>query len=419
MKHGLHIAALLLALVLALPALGLAEAAVETAAQDDPVLFTFDGQEFTLSAVNEELNALLNSGYLDDANDYDSAIENMVLTTLIQHKIAELGLDQFTEEEEAAFLADAQVEWDQAIQDYVNYFITDDTEEARAELASQGEAYYAAYGYSVQALADSLKEQASYDLLQELMVEGKDLTITQEEIDTVYAQWVAEDKEMFGDDAASYELYQNYYGYTICFIPEGYRGILHILLTVDSDLLTAQADAQAAYEESKSDENPDGDAALLAAAEAAQAAVIAAKQDVIDEIYARLAQGEAFQTLIAEYGEDPGMTDPVQSETGYAVHPDSIIWDPAFIAGSFSDKMQQPGDVSDPVVGSYGIHILYYLRDIPGGRAELTDEMSQSIEEYLSNQKLNECYADVLSAWTAEHEIVYNQEAIDAAKAGE
>jgi parvulin-like peptidyl-prolyl isomerase len=181
---------------------------------------------------------------------------------------------------------------------------------------------------------------------------------------------------------------------------------------VDEELLTAYQDAQAAYEDSVTDEAPEGDEALKTARDEAQAAVLASRQTEIDDIYARLAQGEDFAALVAQYGEDPGMTDAAQLAAGYEVHQDSVIWDPVFTAGAFSEKMQQPGDTSDPVIGSYGIHILHYLRDIPGGIIEMTDEISAEIEQYLENQNMNSIYAEALEGWTKEHEIVYDYDAI-------
>ena len=42
--------------------------------------------------------------------------------------------------------------------------------------------------------------------------------------------------------------------------------------------------------------------------------------------------------------------------------------------------LEKVGDVSNPIVGQYGVHILQYLRDVPGGAVELTDEMLKSPE---------------------------------------
>ncbi len=91
--------------------------------------------------------------------------------------------------------------------------------------------------------------------------------------------------------------------------------------------------------------------------------VLESKADVIKEIGKPPGQGEALEALIKEFGEDPGMTNEDNLENGYPVHQSSVVWDPAFVKGAFSDKMQQVGDVSDPVVEAHGIHILKYLRD--------------------------------------------------------
>ena len=48
---------------------------------------------------------------------------------------------------------------------------------------------------------------------------------------------------------------------------------------------------------------------------------------------------EEFAALIKEYGEDPGMTDEARLQTGYQVHKDSVVYDPAFTAGAFSEKI--------------------------------------------------------------------------------
>ena len=85
-----------------------------------------------------------------------------------------------------------------------------------------------------------------------------------------------------------------------------------------------------------------------------------------------------------------------------------------FTEAAFSEKMVKPGDVSDPVVGKNGIHILYYLRDVPGGKVEMTDEIRAEIETYLDSSKKNQVFSEALSEWMTQHEIVYNQEAIYA-----
>ena len=381
---------------------------------DLAVVVTYDGEEITAAQARDALSNLIANGYVTDESEYKTAIEYLLQDRILQGKIQELGLNQFTAEEEEALRADAEEQWAQAIESYVSYFLTEDTDEARAKAQEDAEAYYASYGFTKDALFDSVKSSASYDKLEEHILEGKDYLPTEDEVRAVFEEYAAQDQANFEGNVYMYEVYQNYYGAQPWYKPEGYRGIIHILLSVEEELLTAYQDAQAAYEDSVTDEAPEGSAELKDALEKARDAVLASKQTEIDDIYARLANGEDFAALIAEYGEDPGMTDAARLADGYEVHRDSVIWDPAFTTGAFSEKMTQPGDTSDPVIGSYGIHILHYVRDIPGGIVEMTDEISAEIEEFLENQNKTVYYTEALSAWTAEHEIVYNDDVINA-----
>ena len=405
MKHAFRLLALVLALALSLSVF---TAFAEEAA--DPVLFTFDGEEITLSQVDYALYSMYQNGYVEDASDYDSAIQALIQNKVILAKIAELGLDQFTAEEEAALMADAEAEWQEALDLYVSYFLAEDTPEARAACYEEAELYYAMYGYDVNALFESYKTDAAYDKLEQYILETNPITVSDEEITATFREFAESDQQMYEGNIFYYEYYVLYYGYDSWYIPDGYRGIIHILLNVDEELLTAYSDAQALYEETPTDENK-------AAVDAAKAAILASKQDVIDEIYARLEKGEAFTALIAAYGEDPGMENEVNLNNGYQVHPESVVWDPAFVEGAFSEKMQQPGDVSDPVIGSYGIHILYYLRDIPGGIVPLDTEIYDYIKTELENLQENSVLSAMVTEWTASHDIVYFEDAIAAAKA--
>ncbi|MCR4886198.1 MAG: peptidylprolyl isomerase [Clostridiales bacterium] len=422
MKNALRFLCLALAVMLVSGAFSCpavrAEAAEAAAAEitAETTLATFDGEEIHYHEVYDTAYGLMESDDDSVAANFDRALERLIQSRVADAKIAELGLDQFTAEEEEAFLTEAQAEWDEAVQSYVDYFLSEDTQEARAQAWKDGEAYFQALGYSVAGLADSLRYNASLDRLWEEALKDKDLTVPEEEIRALFEEVAAMDQEQVGDSAMMYEMTKYMRGQDVWFVPEGYRGIIHILLDTDESLLNTYKDAQAAYEETVTEEAPEGDAALLAARDAALQAVLDSKKAEIDDIYARLEKGESFESLIAEYGTDPGMANENTLKEGYAVHRDSIYWDPVFTAAAFSDKMNQPGDTADPVVGSYGIHILHYLRDIPGGIVELSEEIHEEISDYLKSQKENQVIVEALEAWKDGHEIVLNQDLIEAAK---
>ena len=364
----------------------------------DTVLLTVADKSYTAMDVDSMAYMLYTQGYAEAYPDYDTAVENLIQEAVLEDYLEKNGYLDFSEEEAAAFRNEAQVTWDGYLDNYVQYYLTEDTDEAKAELRQQAEQFYISQGATLEAVVDNLRFKAAVEKMETALLDG--YAPTEEEISQVFETYGAQYKAQYENNVSLYEFYTQYYGYESWYVPEGYRAVLHILLDVDDDLLGAYTDAQAALEEAESDENVD-ETAVTAAREAAQAAfdaVIASRQEVIDEIYDRLDKGESFQDLIAEYGTDPGMKDAQYLAEGYKVHAESMIYDTAFTAGAFQERMQKPGDVSDPVVGSFGIHILYYLADVPGGLI-MTDSIHDEIAQTLVSQKLNSAYAETYEAW--------------------
>lgn len=382
----------------------------------DAVVLTVNGREYTVDDLEKDAKLLYDGGYTETYPDYDATVESMIREAVITAHLKAAGYMDFSEEEEKAFLNEAQSQWDQLVAAYVERYLTEDTEEARAQLKEQAEQYFASMGGSVEVLAGDARTQAAWDKLRSDLSGG--YVPSEEEIQQVFDQFGGQYKAQYENNVGMYEFYTQYYGYESWYVPEGYRAVIHILLDVDADILKAFTDAQAAVDEAESAENVD-EAALQQAKEqleAARAAVIASRQDTIDEIYARLEKGESFQTLIAEFGKDPGMQDETMLAEGYHVHAESILWDPAFTAGAFQENMRQPGDVSQPVVGKYGIHILYYLKDVPGGLI-MTDSIRDEIEEYLISLKVDTAFAAEYEEWKNAVEIVRDDAVIDQLKA--
>lgn len=391
-------------------------ALAESSVADDAVVATINGQEITVAELENDAQLLYNAGYVETYPDYDAALESMIREAVVKDHLQKAGYLDYSEEELAAFTNDAQAQWDQLISTYVERYLTEDTEEARATLKTQAEQYFATMGGSVEVLTDDLMYNAAMEKLQEDLTGG--YVPTEEEIQQVFDLYGAQYQAQYENNVGMYEFYTQYYGYESWYVPEGYRAVIHILLNVDADVLKAYTDAQAALDEAESAEDPD-EAAIAeakAAAEAAKAAVIASRQDVIDDIYARLEKGESFQSLIAEYGNDPGMQDETMLAEGYHVHAESILWDPAFTEGAFQEGMRQPGDVSQPVVGTYGIHILYYLKDVPGGLI-MTDSIHDEIYEYLLSSKSSNAFNAGYAEWQQELEIVRNDAVLEQLKA--
>ncbi len=356
------------------------------------------------------------------------ALDYAIQYALMDQKAAEWGLDQFTDEEMETLKASNAESWNSLVDSYVSYYgnLTDEsTDEEKLAAKTSALAALEAMGYTEDVMMQSTLEEERYNRVRDKMVEN--VAVTDDEVQTAFDTQVESDKASYEGNVAYYEYMTQYYGQTSYYVPEGYRGITHILLTVDDDLLQNYEDLAAKLEEQEEAEDTDTTEATAtdvteatetpvtqADVDAAYQAILDSVQPTIDEINQKLADGASFADLIAEYGADPGMqSEPYMSE-GYSVHQDSVIWDAAFVKAAFS--VEKVGDVSEPVVGSYGVHIVYYLRDVPSGAVELTDDIKEDLKSTLLSEKENEAFASTMQLWRDASKIEYTAEieALDA-----
>ena len=425
-----------------------AEEATETTPAEQPavLLATIDGEEIWSD------NELLKSAYdyyteLAESYGYDleneavlslvrqSAMYQPIQRKLVTEKAAELGLDSVTDEEKESFRTAAKEEWDEAVEYFISQMgeVTEDaTDEQKAAARADALAFIQEnYGFDEETyLAEVVNSQITTlisDRVKASVVNGE--SVTDEEIQQYFEDLVKEDREQYEKDVATYEFYTKYYGQSSYYQPEGYRGIVHILLPVDEALLNDWKDLAARFEEqqSKTEEETTEDAGTSAAeaeptdtpeptaepvtkeqVDAAKQAILDSVQDKIDEIKAKLESGTSFEDLIKEYGTDPGMQDDTTRAEGYPVHNDSIVYDSAFQAAAMA--LEKIGDISEPVVGQYGVHILQYLRDIPGGAVELTDTMKEEFRSTLQSELENELFSQALTEWALNADITYTAE---------
>lgn len=446
-----RIAALLLALVLTASAAAFAQ----DAGVPDTLLVTVNGVEIREN--NEELQlfyeTLLNETADPDSEEAQRIARMDAMAEVIQYAVVDQKIAEAIPEEEAQKLREeARASWAEEISAILadSYEITDaSTEEERtaalADLLAYLEAYYGiteeTYVESfvsgsftdqvmarlreedpsltageediLQALnefvAEEREEVASYAMYLKLAEEdpAKADALTDEELGELLREMSDEEIYALSNDVAAYESVKTYYsGYGISFhyIPDGYKGITHILLPADEKLLNAWTDLTA-----RSGEDGEGGEPVTAEmVEAARRAVLEDRKDQIDEIMDRLAKGEDFEALIAEYGTDPAMEDADLLKEGYPIHPDSISYDADFTAAAAA--LEKIGDHSDPVVSRNGIHILHYLRDIPGGALALSDEEAGQIILDIEDQNMNLAISNLVDQWTAEAEIVWTAE---------
>jgi parvulin-like peptidyl-prolyl isomerase len=142
--------------------------------------------------------------------------------------------------------------------------------------------------------------------------------------------------------------------------------------------------------------------------EAARQAILDSQKTAIDQIKAKLEAGTSFEDLIAEYGTDPGMQDENNLKNGYSVHPDSITYDTDFTQAAAT--LEKVGDVSEPVVSQFGIHILKYLRDVPAGALEMSSEEKEDLRAEIEEERLQLAFSEYFDSWVASADVVWTAE---------
>ena len=308
----------------------------------------------------------------------------------------------------------------------------------RVLLKQEGLTYDSIYANQLVSTKVSKMEQSLRDAVTE---------VSDEDLQAAYDAKVAEQQESY-TDGSSFESDMSGDSAIVCWMPEGYRTVKHILVipetelmdaykTAVSDLSSAQSTLegyQAELAALNDDDATEGartaeeiqadiDAAEASVASAQSAVETAAQacldsvKDKTDEIYARLEAGEDFEALIAEYGEDPGMQNEPTSSRGYYVSAASTNWEVNFRDAAMA--LENVGDyTAEPVLSGSGVHIIRYESDVTAGPVAL-DEVREALYAETLTELQEANVTDTIEAWVAERNVSIDADAFEAAYTGE
>ncbi|MCL1854115.1 MAG: SurA N-terminal domain-containing protein [Clostridia bacterium] len=435
--------------------------------QDDAVLATVNGEEITWGHIKEDYQNLA-----DQAGAYydmtEPATVDMFRAYILEDKISRMViLEQaaangivLSQEDEAEIIAQADISWEAAIANYIEYYHPDLNEESgqedKAEARAAAEAYYGEMGLDLPKFRElSVQNEQGQRLY--IMV-TQDVAVTDADVEADYQAKVAADKEMFGNDISAYFEYNSYVDQSNLYAmmsgtagdmeyawyrPAGFRAVKHILLPVDEELMGVYKDLQARLEEQMDKEayrDEEGEAPAdppePEQAPVTQGDVDQAKADIltslagpIDEINQMVAQGESFDKLIETYAvntdgspTDPGMVSEPYRTGGYEVARESDDYVPEFVEAAFS--VDHIGDVTAPYLSDFGVHILQYIGDVEEGPIPMTAEQREARRVSLLDQRKDELFSQRENEWRAAASVTYTGavptiEEIEAAYADE
>ena len=417
------------------------------------VVATYDGGDVTVAEVVGDFNAMYN----ETAQMY-YYYYGMEMTHEDVHMLAEDVLAERVKGEimAAKFDADHSLTDEELAAEEENIRFTAESYQQSAMEVAEGKDEKAKAenarvllresGVDYDSLYDAMMIYAKQTRMEEIL-RGEITEVSEEELQAAYEAKVAEQQSLY-TDGYTFESDMSYGGETICWQPDGYRTVKHILLMPDEELTSAYTDAQFNLELSLSDIEyleeerfaaEDDDIAegertaeeiqaeidsiqtmipgLEEAVKTAEQAVLDSVKETTDEIYARLEAGESFEDLIAEYGEDPGMQSEPTMTSGYYVSTESQNWEVNFRDAAMA--LEQVGQYTrQPVLSGSGVHIIQYTADVLGGEVGLGAVRDALYEATLEEIQTAHC-EDIVDEWVAQVNPVYNVEALEAAYGAE
>ncbi|MGN0992312.1 MAG: peptidylprolyl isomerase [Candidatus Ventricola sp.] len=210
-----------------------------------------------------------------------------------------------------------------------------------------------------------------------------------EELEYYERQYVSVCRERYEGNIPLFEQEVLVGGGISYYIPEGYRRIKHIVMALPEDI----ADRLSALQSGSSAISQDAWQALLDTAGKTM-------KPKTDAIYQALQDGESFESQMALYSYDTAVA---PEDAGYLLHADSVLWDDGFLKAALA--LEHPGDVSEPVVTTAGVHIILYAGDEPAGPLALTKEQQELLKQAALADKQTRELEALVSQHRSDYEI--------------
>lgn len=381
-----RIAAFILVLIL-----GLSIIACGRADSEDTVVAKVNGQNITKGEFNEVYEQVKQSYFITEEMENDpeqqeaiaqikaEVLEQLIMQKLLTQKAEDAG---FVVNDD--ILDQARLEFENIIAEVAAQMEMMDSGNADQEedAGNQDKDYMAEARAFVEEQLDIMgKTEDEYIKLiaQQMVIDSfveeqvKDVNATEQEIQEYYDERLQAQKENIS--ILAYEEVELY-------TPEEAR-VKHVLIKLPQEEIDEYNNMIAEGKEKEAEEYLDEK--------------LKAIEPKAMEVLEKAKNGEEFEKLIAQYGEDPGMED---NDMGYIVRQDGSFV-PEFEEAAFS---LEEGEISELVASSYGYHIIKLYEKTPEKEYTL-DEKYDELEQVVSQQKKMDAWQVMFDEWMEEAKI--------------
>ncbi|MEE1200500.1 MAG: peptidylprolyl isomerase [Christensenellales bacterium] len=330
-------------------------------------------------------------------------LKKMAMESVLQSRVLETEFDRRGMELDRT-AEEIRAEVEEAYQKNFDYFMSLST--ANDEEVKNAEASLSMYanGITIDSMvADTIMVEKATALMNDIKDEITD--VDEETVEDAYRNTIEENKTAYEGNPSKAEKDATSEGTVLCWLPTDYKAVKHILIKPESELMNALISLRQQLKAAKTSDGSEDLETLEASIHEAETACLENVREKTDAVYERLSNGEKFEEIMAELGEDPGMKREPTLTNGYYVSEGSTTWDPYFVEGALA--LEKIGDYSErPVISSSGVHIIYLCGELKAGEVPyedvkdtlyalaLEDLKEQHFSEYLEKEvsKLNPVY---------------------------
>lgn len=296
----------------------------------------------------------------------DLALTYAVEQMLVVQDMKAQGCYDLDEETETWCVTEGKAAYEQALTE-VGEMMRDTLDlPAEEDMREYALSYAEALNVTVDTYIEELRTQYAMAMYQEWLI--RDNPITDEQVQAAYDARVEDSQARFAQDVAAFEK-ALYSGEEVWYMPDGYRTIQWMMLATDA---AGETDADK----------------------------LATQQEKVSAIRQRLAAGESFESLNAEFAADSSV--PVTTKQ---IHRDSTVFSEAVQAGAYCEDMAAPGDCTAVVTGGY-VLLLYYQADMPAGPVELTEAVHDALAYTLYSERTQQAMTKRIDELAAAAEVV-------------
>lgn len=367
------------------------------------VVAEFDGGVVMSDEAVEAYRTALASSALDgaDVSGDAEATLSTVLADLVGEKLAylkaeEKGYTTVTDGDRAAIADEAQAQFDETVNFYIDI--------VREDGMSDEDAYNAAVqylkdneNYTIDSVTADVEAGWWKEKLYNEIVSG--VTVTNAEVTAAYNDQEAAQEAEFSADASAFETaLMN--GDLILYYPAGYRTVKHILFALDDE---SQARAAEIYDQLA----VETDQATIDSLNTELDGLYASAEAEAQDVYKQLQDGGDFDALMLQYSDDDEMNGGAFAKTGYYVSADSVMWSDMFIDACMA--LQNPGDYSEPARTEGGVHIVLYVANVQSGAVPPSQVNAEMTASTLASAR-DQVYQAARQEWIAAANVVYYPE---------